>query len=989
LAIFTGFLVNTALSIGFGLISSWLTPNQQNKAIPEDVPLLGVGSDLYAVWGTSFCPGTLFYFTKPERAGHGDDKSTYGFLSITNPDATCTLEAVRINNLICGSKSPLFTNNVPKTSASDYAIDPVTNLNLHKELGIIFQGYTPVANPNFSINGYNGLQYEGLSWLGVKAAKREIYGGSNARFTLFITNRVDQSTFVPFSVNDDSPVNIETILRVNSGSSAFTVPRPYSYNHGFFGVRCVQLFDTGPKNLCFVGVGGGEEIALDFSDIPPVSLNSVKFKLVGGTGTGGPSLTPGKWPVTSIQSTNPTTSVLLAIEGSPIEEIILSSAGQPPFQSNSGVITDANNSIVHTSFSINAKVIGWGGETFYRFTGPALPANDWPVNAINTEADSPALTGTILKSFVYLSTIIQDLLDSKRPSILINESTPVLVRGFTATFDQPESTIIDLCTVYAKFIYEDGEGIYHLIDYPNGSTVLSITTKDFFDEPNYETSPEIEQPNQIEFSYRSNNDEFSEKAVNVGYGNRSGNTTTIKTNLILNETEARQGAWTVLFLRSHTNTKLVFRTNKIAPQPGTVISVENPKTKLLEKFLIADMEFGQDMTIQYNCVNYVSINAVTPSGQFPVVESTFTPYMLAASAPNIAPPTPLVLTPSVIDAETTFNRGTDFEYGYLRTENTSLATSGSFDGSVSSILGSFFTNRSFTPSTGGIVGKVTGVEVGPINSLEKYISINFTRQPGNNYPMPSNKRLRVGKTWLFYQAHVVETNKSITITGIRTGQYASDFDINLDDWVLELKDENFTSGLTVTGISPNLTRVTQNGQSFNMLPLPAPTIVNSYDNYKYPTVKFPHGRPVSGLCAAQLMSSYYGGRLRIWLSKPGNVRKEDGNGGFFLNDAQDGSTTLDKDWYIRFGNIYDVFNFPLSSAASTFNLGTLQQTNNIPFTVIGPTSLSLLPIEWVIFQALPGFTSQATDVRGLEANSLNLQGSYSFIDYALVGIAKY
>jgi hypothetical protein len=229
------FLINVGLSI----VGNWLFPKKKDQPTAEDVPSLGQGSDIYLGWGLFIVPGNLLYATPANIAGHGNDRSTFGVLGIANPEPDCDLVAIRINNIIGATKTPLF----PITDSANPGIYSSTGFQIKKELNFATQNFNIVPNPQFQLNGYSGLQYQGLSWVAFSYCDRQKYGGFNSRVSLVYSNKSASSTNVPFTIKGDDTVTVD--IGINFGTSKNFWGHWFSktFTKGFFGVRYIYIFD--------------------------------------------------------------------------------------------------------------------------------------------------------------------------------------------------------------------------------------------------------------------------------------------------------------------------------------------------------------------------------------------------------------------------------------------------------------------------------------------------------------------------------------------------------------------------------------------------------------------------------------------------------------------------------------------------------------------------------------------------------------------------
>lgn len=875
------FVVNTALSIGAKLVGAWLSPKKQpEKTIPEDIPQLGQGNPVYGIWGLSFSPGSLLYVTPASLAGHGNDRSTYGILGFSNPDSTAGLIALRINNQIAASRSSIFP--IISENATDVRLieivgaavygpsnDPSLNiypdgLRVKSDLSLIYQMGTNTPNPNFSINGYAGLQYEGLTWVGLQASSRAVYGGVNARFVMYAKNRVTAGGPIPFTIKADTPVSITTFLGFDNGKDFYKTSFPLTFPRGFFGVKKILCFDS-THVWAVMGVSGESEYIIhSYRDN---NLTYVKFSLTSSVAPGRPIALPGSFPlmVYSFYVPAMTDKLILGEIGGRLTEVTLPAPAMPPFKSTNGVITDVFNNVVLTTTS-NFRCYGWAGTLFVFAAGDLILTDSLDPSVI--ELPSADFTGTSESAKTLLSTIIGDLVENKRPgATIIDISTPDEVSGFTSDYDSIDSTLIELCTAYAKIIFEDGDGDYWLTDYPEPTPVATFTSKDFLEKPVIELSPEYNQPSQIELTYRSFNDQLSEKVIHVGYGNRFGSTANVKYNLCLEESEARRIAWNILFLRSHTNVKLSFRSERFLPRAGLVIEYND------ELYLVGDMEIGQDMTVRYTCVNYVPVNDPYPE------------YMLGnTSLATIPGGTAEPIRPFTVPTETRQLTGYPDRYGSFYTNSSALVNVRRNDGNLLSL-------RLFSPTTGGFTGQVTSFTLNTGDIVHGYEEVTIMRTRGNAYLLPVSQVIRIGQSWVRFGS-VNQSGDEFILSDLSVGQFGSLPIISGGDYVADLSSINELLGWVPGGA---LSLADQDGFSSFMKSVPG-FINSSPTPLGTVTPQYPHGFPVAGISPAQVVGSSYGGVLRVWLSKPGNQ-----NNGFFLNNRLGGVDSGQTRWFIQSG----------------------------------------------------------------------------------------
>ncbi len=854
------FLLQTSLSIGLNLVGSWLNPSKGNQ-VAEDVPNLGSGQPLYSVWGTSFCPSNLLYAVPASRIGASEETSSYGVLTLANPDNTCSLVAVRANNLIVSSLSPLFnlnapTNVIPGTSkyVNTYGMTTYNNFNFSAQLG------SNVANPDFATLGYGGLQYQGLGWLRVIKSDRKLYGGFNSRLTVYYKNRITNSTNIPYNVTFDNPVTVQVTIASPAFFNTIWYDIPFQFPHGFFGIRVFHCFE-GAGSYSVVGISGGEDYVI-YESIP--TYDNVYFKVLSSIVPGGAPAAQGQFsqsplPLSATNQGNSST-VIVGAANQKLYQITLSSPQPTPFYSNNGAVYNSLNQII-ANVPLGTKVYGWAGKMFAN-TGDVF----YPIIGGNLIAGSPAVSGVYNEAYTNLSTILTDLLVAKGIDVskiqFTANFTDVQVRGYTETTERAQEKIIDLCTAYAKIVDEGFDGVFKFSDYPSDSVIsATYSYADLYEDPEIVYTPEIQQPSQVELTYRNWQTEYSERTVAVGYGTPYPNVKTVRYNLVLTETEAKKLAWNTLFLTSHTNMSVRLRVDNInGVEAGSIITLQNPSTAAI-KLVVANIEIGADRTYMLNCVNYVPLSSLLST-----VNTTgdYTSYMLGIStSPTTGAAATNTVTPFLISAEPTTPDSSDPLAGTLFYTN---------DGSSYSSYtnnGNLVPALSRVPSSAGYIGRVTGISSTWGSGSLGGVMVIMNADPANTATVTANGIIRIGNSWCSYGA--VSTAGNITIlSDVRYGLYASEAAIYVGDRVIQVDPSNLVKSHQATLSLFNPAYVEQSASTFTLYGTPPDTQTPAGVAIGAVTTQYPYGYPAAGVVVAKLSSSYYAGVLKVWFTQPGN-----------------------------------------------------------------------------------------------------------------------
>lgn len=861
LGLIGSFLVNTALSIGFNLIGSWLSPSKGNQ-VAEDVPGLGAGSPLYYVFGSSFCPCLLLYAVPASKIGASEDTSSYGVLSLANPDSTCSLLAIRANNLLVSSSTPLFNLNAPSNAipnsskyTNKYGMRTYSNFDFDAQLNV------PVYNPDFTTLGYGGLQYTGLGWVRVIKAERKLFGGFNSRLTVYYKNKITNTVNQSYSSSNDNPITIQTTFATPGKFTTVWYDIPFSYPHGFYGARVFRCFEGGGQ-YNVIGIGGGEDYVI-YENIP--HYTGVYFKVLTNVIPGGTSTTQGQF------SSNTGTldqldqgmskTVIVGVKGQKIYQIDLPALHPTPFHSNNGNIFDRDNILI-TTVPQGTKVYGWAGKMFVHMPDDPF----FPIDGGNLIGDNPAISGDYLESFTNLSTILTDLLVAKGiplSRIIFTASyTESLVRGYTDTTENVTEKIINLCTAYAKIVDDGFDGVYKFSDYPSDRVIAhKYTYADLFEDPEIIFTPKINQPDQVELNYRNWESEYSEKIVTVGYGASFPNQKSMRLNLVLTEPEAKKLAWNILFLTSHTNMSVRIHVDSINNVvAGSVITLQNPGTAPL-KLLVANIEIGADRTYLINCVNYVPLYSLL-STSTPTLN--YTSYMLGNSrgqttaSSQIAPVTPFLISaePTTYDYTTTLG-GTLF-YTSDSAQYAAYADNGDLTPTVSKI-----------PVAAGFVGVMVDVSSSWGDGSLGGITVVINASPTNTATITSNGLIRIGASWCRYKGFTIDSS-IVTLTGVEIGLYGSENLIGIGDRVVQVSTDNTVKGHVASLTQFKPAYVQQSQSNFSLYGQPPNSQYPSGINIGQVTPQYPYGYPASGIVPAKLMSSYYAGLLKVWFSVSGN-----------------------------------------------------------------------------------------------------------------------
>lgn len=865
-ALLGSFLINTAASLTLNLIGSWLSP-KKSSAVAENVPAVGANLPLYLTFGSTFCPTYLLYAVPSQKAGHGDDRSSYGLLGMSNPDSTARLQAIRSNGIIVSSATSLFNLSAPENVISgqnkytnEYGLSTYNGFQYKAQLG------SNVPNSHFALLNQGGLQYQGLSWLKIEGAERKLFGGFNNRTVIYVLNRIDTSTTQSFNITGNAPVTVQT----NCGRQGwFTIQWDdilFNYPTGFFGVRIHLYFEgKGRRGFSLLGYGGNVEYVIR-QDV--FDCNYTLFTISGAVSPGATPTTKGKYTIGTVDASQRNdqyivTTALIGTDQGEITQVNLTTPGEAPLYSNSGVIRDRNDVVVYSG-NASSKLYGWGGKMFSE-----NPFRDVLVQELtprSAERDGVVTTGT-----TKLSTIFKDLLVAKGVAlseIVFVNFTDVDVRGFTCTDENVKQQIINLCTAYAKIV-DDGFGKeYTFRDYPTGLSPINIGLERHLSEPIVEYADEASQPKQVELTFRDWQNEYSERSITVGYGSEFPNTSSQKLDLVLTQEEAKKLAWNMYFLLGHTNMSVRLHLDDASGiESGVVLSVDNPGTAPL-KLLVGNIEIGADCTFLINCVNWVPLNQYNST-------IPYLPYMVSAAAPSVSTAEPVQAIRQIYLAEPTGLDNSELLAGALfyTTDSSSYSSLNSASG--------FVALNNTIPGTFGFKGFLTNIETSFGTDYLEYgvSSLTVSRNSDNSNSLPASGLIRIGQSWVSYSSIVTSVNTNI-LQGVKIGLYGSTRYVRVGEAVVQLTVSNKVKGNTATTTTLTLSKTVQSttSETFTYFDPPSPADINGIPIAEVSSFS-PYGAPACGMVVADLLTCADNGVLRIWFTAPGNVE----DAGFFLN----------------------------------------------------------------------------------------------------------
>jgi hypothetical protein len=882
------FVINSSVSIGLSLIGQWISP-KRTDSIAENVPSVGTNQPLSMVWGSTFCNTYLFYAVPSSKAGHGDDRSSYGVLSFSNPDSTAELEAIRSNGIIVSSKTPLFNLNAPDNVipgankyTNQYGLLTYNNYTYKTQLA------TNTVNSHFAALNQAGLQYEGLTWLKVEAAERKLFGGFNSRTVLYVKNRIDTSTPSTFNVNNNNNVRVVS----NRGTQGWFAIQwrnyDFTYPTGFFGNRVFAYFEgKNSTGRSVIGIGGGIEFVIGLN---AEITNYVKYTVVGAVAPGGVALLAGNYSINPLalntfNSPGTTTTAIIGSDQGQITQVNLTQAGATPLYSINGIIKDNNDIIVYSGNASN-KLYGWSGKMYY--DAPNDPFD--PITPSNLTDQSPPSSGTTTLGSTKLSTILKDLLLTKNvplSRISFVNFTDKNVRGFTCTDDNVKQLILNLCTAYGKIV-DDGFGNNYVFqDYPLGNNPIEIGLERHLSEPIIEYSDEANQPKEVEFTFRSYQEEYSEKSITVGYGSEFPNRSSQKIDIVLTTDEAKLLAWNQYFLLGHTNMAVRLHLDSIEGiESGSVLNLINPGTAPL-KLLVGNVEIGADCTFMVNCVNFVPLNILNSN-------APYLPYMISSVGTSSTPTTIDAAFRQIYLAEpreldSSYTKAGALFYTTDTTNYSSLTTDGNL-----------IPQNTISPSVFGFKGYLSIINSKFATSSNYYLeygvtSLQVVKDNDNNNSLPASGTIRIGQSWVSYTGVTTTGNVNI-LTGVRTGRFGSTRYIRIGEPVTDLPITNKVKGIQTTLTSLSLSKVSQGVSStFSYFQTPSQADPTGTTIAEI-TAFTPYGAPASGLVVGDLLSQYDGnGLLKIWFTNPGAIE----NPSFFLFPPSSSNRIEWKSFWIK------------------------------------------------------------------------------------------
>jgi hypothetical protein len=852
---------NLALSIGLSLVSNWLFPKATAK-IADDTPQLDTGSPIYFAYGSlAFVPGHLLYALTTTQAGTDDKHSTYAHIGLANPRQT-KLIALRINGYILSTQSTWFPLATPaalgltdsksksgkkgKTSGTNTSSDTYTNgygLKTYTDIDYTVQLETNVYNSHFGLLGYPEIQYEGLTWLKI-AGRRNLIGLPASRNVWYVENGdlTDRGTVYAYGQYND-PVALK--VNLNYGTNFFitnSVDFNISAQHGVRAMNSIvcfesQTFGSYTRSLVTFGEDNGIIIREDIGN-PTITYT------VDGTPTAANALANrGDYEQTMLditEITNPTVNdrVIVAGLNGELQERLLPAPATAPFRSYNGLIYDSFNNLVLT-VSYGLKLYGWGISVFREFA-------ESKTGGTNNTTPVAIATKTIA-----LSAIILDLLSLRGiPATQVSFSnwtdTPIL--GFTCTAENVHDTIVNLCTCYNKFCYKARDGDYVFMDYPVvNDAIATIIPDDFTAEPTSEILDMSSQPQSVELTYRNTAKQLSEDTVTVGntasqYKNKT------RLNVSMSSVEASKVSWNILNLIKNTYLKIELFVDIYfqSLEPGDVIDLFYYPGEPI-RLLVANVEYGQDLTVKLSCVNYVSDSSRT-QGQIP-------------NWSNLPPVSPSVPPSSIeyINAE-------------MRSPNASLTTGGNLlyttaNAPYRSVGGSPEVSQVRVATVGLYEGTVVDITNNPVDQRYGLTAIKIANGRDGQV-CPASGEMRVGNSWISYGARTIGADNSITIGGIQAGLYGSDYKISLGD-------ECHVSGNNpIDPVYPNVFPSVSQG---------AIAIIS--DTFDRGHAERSYGLP-------RLTFSVSSGVLRIWFGRNG-ARSD-----FFLRTKTDGAADFNRSLWL-------------------------------------------------------------------------------------------
>ena len=917
-ALLSSAAINTGISLGLSLIGSWISPKKANVT-PEGIPLLGSGNPLYYCWGSTFCPTQIFYVVPPYKAGHNDEYSSYGVLGFANPDTSAELLALRVNDYIVSSNDVNFPLNLPSTLSAPsgkkgssgsqfytngYGIKTYRGLDYQMQLG------STVVNDHFQALNFGDLRYQGLTWLSLRKAERKYYGGSNARIVKYVKNKITSTDNQAFNINFDAPVTVQITFQFSGNFTSIWWDMPFNFPRGFYGTRVIRRY-TWDEGYSIMVVGGYDYWILK-RNVP--AYQNIYYKVLSPV-IPGANTTPFGNPSIQIlpraqENQGIVTSAVIGIEGQPMISVNLTNPGLSPIRSGRSFDiggTSADDNKLFDSNNVQVGVVpigyvcyGWNNKIFEQDP-------HYPVIGGNLITNSLPTDGARLDSKTTLQTIISEMISSKRGdsnnlNVLFLDQLggtlpPIKIRGYSATLDDVKNLIINLCTGYNLLIDEFSiPGTIIFKEYPDGNTIVkTFGIKDYLDEPQFEYSPDISQPNQVELAYRGWESQFSEKTLTVGYGNPYPNKQSYRLDLVLTELEARVVAWTMLFITSHTNTSVKIRvedisnvtigsvinvTGNINPSGNLQVSVNNNPLGTI-KMLVIGIDVGADNTYQLSCINFIDI--------YKRIKGTsaekFSDYMLGLSGTvdGISNIQVSNVSRYLVSAERTIPFGNEV---FLYTSESGAYISFDSYNAQTQVKAAV---------TGGYTGFVSIIEslTGNINTSLVSVTVTST----STFTPDLSGYLRIGKSWVKYGSWV-KVGQDYQFLGVRIGMFGSYPEILFGDKVIQIPvdaTQNNVPGSRVdlTSISPS--KANQGNIDMNLLARQPDVSFPAGLQIGQVSAEHPYGEPFRGMVIASLMSSNHQGIFKVWVGEPGST----GDVNFFLNTPTINKVSIYKNFWVK------------------------------------------------------------------------------------------
>jgi hypothetical protein len=909
-----GFALNTGANIAFNMLSSAISPKKA-RAVAEDTPSLGAGIQLYGCWGETFCPTSLLYAVPADRAGHDNEKSTFGVLGCANPDINFKTIAFRCNNFVPATITPLIPLNIPERALNQSTQLSPGGLTFYGNWGgFFFQEGTPVINPYFNTLGFPSLRYEGLSWIGFVGTKRDLSGGFNSRVTQYVRNRITTTTATPFDVTFDNLVTIKTHVGIFGkflGIGGYGYDLTFTFPHGFSGAQQLVTQET-VKKESLVGRSGIEMYVLkiDADVVDDLDFQSVGSIIPGGTVQPGTPIAVAIDPPSGIYL-NPTTEILYGADGGRIEKQTLLTPAQPPLLSQAGIIYDAFLAPIAT-IPAGSVLYGWDNTVFRE------PVHNFFPVASNWNGTSP-ISGGYSVSNSDLETVLRDLYQNRYANrTVIYQATAATVRGFTSTFDNIGQTITDLVTAFGKIVYENENGDLVVRDYPAiPSNPKTFTLPQFLDNASLEFMPAEGQPNLLDFLFRSYGQEFAEKSVRVGVGNSDREITSTRLNIVATYPEARKMAWNTYFLTSQTNISAKLQIADLEGiQKGDVVRVEmrnSEDSNVPHYWIVAEIEVGADRTFILTCFNWLPLADLVDQAS----ANPYSEYMLGGLSEvdptNLGQPEFSTLLPQPILAEpTTLNVAglSDWTGGLLHTDENLSYASGA--GAVVSVP--TFMKPSTVATFRGVVKTIKWVHGDPKYGLEE---LTVERYPGTTGLLPNTPTLlRIGTSWV--KGTPVGSNGAYTLSNtslVELGLFGSEPIIYAGETCYFLDSSQLVTGVVQYAFQTTIPSVLINGTT---------TYATEWD-YNSPATphlsvnsRFPYGTPIAGTVIATLTSNYSAGTLTVIWGQPGNFNPTDP----LWDNSYPGSFNFPREYFvsINFGAFVSLGTISTLSSVTTHQI---------------------------------------------------------------------